>query len=112
MTDSKAGTFGYISAWARGKDEGLEGLLSEYAIPDGIAIGGGVTIKADQAQALIEYLSDPANLGEYGIKLDFALFYKEEDKVPFSGRITVPYSKGSGNNSKSAPASSRAKRAL
>lgn len=104
--------FGYINAWARGGQEGLEGLVEEYSIPDGIALGGNVSIKEEQAKLLIAYLQNPDNLTEYGYKLDFAIFYNEESKVKFGGAITTPYVKDGGGAKTKGTASSRAKRAI
>ena len=93
-------TFGYVKAWAKEpKDEsGLKTLLNEYSIPAGIMMSGSIDIKPDMAQALIEYLQDPANCGEYGIKLDFALFYDESKSVAIGGKLTEPYKKGDGSD--------------
>ena len=104
--------FGFLNGWAKGGEEGLEGLLEEYPIPDGIALSGNISIKAEQAEALIAYLSDEANLTEYGYKLDFGIFYKEEGKVKLSGSITTPYQKEGGGGKAKGSASSRAKRAI
>lgn len=106
-------TFGYVKAWAKEpKDEsGLKTLLDEYSIPSGIMMSGSVDLKPDMAQALIEYLQDPANCGEYGIKLDIALFYDESKTVAIGGKLTEPYKKG-GSSTAKAPASSRARRTV
>lgn len=90
-----ATTFGYISAWSKEpKDsKGLKTLLDEYAIPNGLMISGKMKFTPTQAQQLIEYLSNPANCGQYGIEVDFALFYDESKPVNISGKITTPYVK-------------------
>ena len=84
-------TFGYLNAWAK---NGLKTIIEEeFQLADEIVLSGSINIKPDMAQALIEYLSDPTNADQYGTKLDFALFYKEEGKVKISGKITTPYRK-------------------
>jgi hypothetical protein len=100
-------TFGYISAWSKGT---LGTLLEEYAIDKGIMMSGKVKVKEEQAQQLIEYLSNPANYDQYGAVLDFALFYDEDKPVNISGTIKTPYAKESGTPTKSA--TSKAKRQI
>jgi hypothetical protein len=56
-------------------------------------LSGTVSLKPDQAQQLIDYLSDPANCGQYGIPLDLSLFYKEDAKVKIGGKLSSPYKK-------------------
>jgi hypothetical protein len=85
MTTTK---FGYVSAWAKNS---FKQLTDEYDIADGLAFSGQLSIK--DPQALIEYLSDPANMTEYGVRLDLGLFYDNTRKVPFSGALTTPYKK-------------------
>ena len=100
--------FGFINAWARGGEQGLEGLLNNYTVDDGIALSGSISVKEEQADALIAYLSDSNNLTEYGYKLDFAIFYNEEGRVKLNGSITTPYQKDSNSNSKTSRRSKRA----
>jgi hypothetical protein len=103
-------TFGFMKAWTKEPKEeaGLKTYMAEYAVPKGILLSGGIDIKPDMAQALIEYLQDPANCGQYGIKLDFALFYDEANSVAISGKLTSPYVKGESQDT--SPASTRARR--
>lgn len=89
-------TFAFVNCWAKEPKDlnGLKTLVEkEFQLPDGLMLSGKVSLKPDQAQLLIEYLSDPANCGQYGIELDLALFYKEEGKVKISGKLNSPYVK-------------------
>lgn len=105
-----ATTFGYMKAWAKEPKEeaGLKTYMEEYDVPKGILLSGGIDIRPDMAQALIAYLQDPANCGQYGIKLDFALFYDDVNSVAIGGKLTSPYVKGGSQDT--APASTRARR--
>lgn len=107
-SNNNATKFGFINAWARGGEDGLEGLLNEYPIDDGIAVGGNISIRADQVNELVDYITDPSNMTEYGVKLDFAIFYKEDAKVKLGGSISTPYQKEGGGGK----ARTRAKRSL
>jgi len=89
-------TFGFVNCWAKEPKDtnGLKTLIEkEFQLPDGLMMSGQVSIQPTQAQELIEYLSDPANCGQYGISLDLALFYKEDGKVKISGKLNTPYKK-------------------
>lgn len=99
-------TFGYIKAWAKNT---LKTFTEEYEFDSGIMMSGNVQLNEPQTQELINYLSDPANHTQYGVKLDFALFYDESKSVAIGGKITTPYVKGEGDSS-STKASSKAKR--
>jgi hypothetical protein len=98
-------TFGYIKAWAKNT---LKTFTEEYEFDSGIMMSGNVQLNAAQSQELIEYLSDPANHTQYGVKLDFVLFYDESKSVAIGGKITTPYVKGEGEST--AKASYKAKR--
>lgn len=89
MSEYKQTALGFINGWAK---KSLGELLDEYQIDDGLAISGTVNVTVEQAERLIEYLST-ANCTEYGFKMDFALFYKSEKNVKFSGTIKLPYNK-------------------
>jgi hypothetical protein len=100
--------FGYMNAWAK---KGFKTLIEEdVQLADELMLSGQVKLTPEMAQQLIEYLQDPANCGQYGIQLDFALFYKDDAKVAISGKLTTPYVKGETTNQ--APASSRARRTV
>lgn len=107
MASSNSQTFGYMKAWAKGF---LDRMLKEYEA-DGILLSGKVQLKETQVDELIRYLQDPANMGQYGVDLDFALFYKEEDKVQISGKLSTPYVKD-GNTNANTNTTTRAKRTM
>ena len=100
-------TFGYVNLFPKKTFATL--VNEEVQLQDGIVLSGGITVKPEQAQELIEYLSDPANCGEYGIKLDMAIFYNDDKSVKFSGKITTPYVKPEGDAPK---ASTKARRTV
>lgn len=100
-------TFGYMKAWAKCT---LARLTQEFEM-DGIMLSGKVQLKQPQVDGLIAYLQDSANMGQYGLELDFALFYKEEDTVQISGRLTTPYKK-EGDSSNATTTTTRAKRTM
>jgi len=100
-------TFGYVNAWARNE---FAATVEEYGLTPELLLSGSVSIPADNLQSLIDYISDPANCGDYGVKLDVAVFYNPDKKVPFGGSIKTPYVKG--ESKERTPASSRAKRQM
>jgi hypothetical protein len=111
MSTNSHTTFGYVNVWAKGA---FADDVSEYGMHEGLLLSGNVSIKKEQADALIAYLQDDSNYNEYGAKLDIAVFYDEEKKVAFSGSIKTPYVKGNnaGDSQRREPASARAKRQL
>jgi hypothetical protein len=98
-------TFGYVNTWAR--NEYAESI-EEYGQETGLMLSGNVSIKQEQADALIEYLST-ADFGEYGVKLDIAIFYDPDKKVTFSGSIKSPYKKDGSSSSRTASTKARRK---
>ena len=107
MASSNSQTFGYMKAWAKGF---LDRMLKEYEA-DGILLSGKVQLKQTQVDELIAYLQDENNMGQYGLDLDFALFYKEDDKVQISGKLTTPYKKDDTSNANTTT-TTRAKRTM
>lgn len=90
-------TLAYMNGWPK---KGLETLTQEYDI-DGIIVSGNIRLKTQQVEDLIQYLQT-AEPGEYGLQLDFALFYKEDgNKPPISGKLTTPYVKDTSDTTKS-----------
>lgn len=100
-------TFGYVNLFPKKSFATL--VNDEVRLEDGIVLTGGVTVKPEQAQELIAYLSDPANCGQYGIKLDMAIFYDDSKSVKFSGKVTTPYVKP---DSEAPKASTKARRTV
>ena len=101
-------TFGYMKAWPKGS---IKTLLEEYVVDDGILMSGKVQLKQLQVDELIAYLQDSANMGQYGLELDFALFFKESEKVQISGKLTTPYKK-EGDSTNATTTTTRAKRTM
>jgi hypothetical protein len=85
-----ATTFGYMSAWFKGAFKSIE---DEFEIADGIIASGKIKVKSEQRDELVAYLNDPANMTQYGIELDFALFYDNSKTVKLTGKFTTPYKK-------------------
>lgn len=107
MASSNSQTFGYMKAWAKGT---LARITQEYEM-DGILLSGKVQLKETQVDELITYLQDPMNMGQYGVDLDFALFFRDADKVQISGKLTTPYVKD-GNSNAATTTTTRAKRTM
>jgi hypothetical protein len=108
-------TFGYANCWARepGNTTGLKTLIEkEFQLPDGLMLSGKVSLKPEQAQSLIEYLSNPDNCGQYGIELDLALFYNETSKVKVSGKLTSPYKKDQQQQTTTSTTTAKARRTV
>ena len=103
---SNSTVFGYMKAWAKGT---LAQLTNEFEM-DGILLSGKVQLKEGQAADLVAYLSDPNNMGQYGVDLDFALFFKDSDKVQITGKLTTPYKKEGESNDTTT--TTRAKRTM
>ena len=93
---SEQQTFGYVNVWARNT---LKGLLDEYEFDNGVLVSGTVSITKEQATSLISYLQN-ADFGEYGTKLDIAIFHNPDKNVILSGSIKTPYVKEEGKTSK------------
>jgi hypothetical protein len=103
-------TFGFVNCWAKEPKDtnGLKTLIEkEFQLPDGLLLSGQVSIKPEQLEVLIEYLSDPANCGQYGVSLDLALFYNESAKVKISGKLNTPYKKGDAGTTTSTTSKAR-----
>ena len=101
---SEQQTFGYVNVWARNT---LQTLMDEYEFDQGVLASGSVSITEEQATELISYLQS-ADFGDYGAKIDIAIFHNPDKKVVLSGSIKTPYTKGEGTSK----ASSKAKRKM
>ena len=63
-----------------------------------------MSITPEQAELLVDYLSNEANYGKYGAELEMSLFQADDDK-PFiaSGSLQEKYKKDGGGNAKAQP---------
>ena len=81
--------------------------MKEYEFDSGLLVSGSVNITEEQAGELIEYLQS-ADFGDYGCKLDIAIFHNPDKKVVLGGTIKTPYNK----EETTTKASSKAKRKM